>query len=119
MVTTFWVLLFVLILVAALSALAALLGRDEVREFSNTWGNYASVLGLWFGLIAFLLTILTLLLTAPGSTQTLTVAQTGIGAVSSVNHYASGRYSKAWRFSSSIAIRKARKHGSVWVSQGS
>jgi len=54
-----------------------------------------------------------------GSTQTLTVAQTGIGAVSSVNHYASGRYSKAWRFSSSIAIRKARKHGSVWVSQGS
>ncbi|HKI31619.1 MAG TPA: hypothetical protein VKA46_07105, partial [Gemmataceae bacterium] len=47
----------------------------------------------------------------PGSTQTLTVAQTGIGAVSSVNHYASGRYSKAWRFSSSIAIRKARKHG--------
>ncbi|HKI34498.1 MAG TPA: CAP domain-containing protein, partial [Gemmataceae bacterium] len=39
--------------------------------------------------------------TGPGSTQTLTVAQTGIGAVSSVNHYASGRYSKAWRFSSS------------------
>jgi hypothetical protein len=63
-VTTFWVLLFALILLCPVSCLAAYFWRAELKAFSDTWGNVASVLGLWFGLIAFFVTILTLLLTA-------------------------------------------------------
>jgi len=74
-VTTFWVFLFALILVATGSLLIAIVYREEGKEISNAWGNYASVLGLWFGLIAFLLTILTLLLTAQAEEEAARKAQ--------------------------------------------
>jgi hypothetical protein len=64
LVTTFWLLLSALILVAVVSAITAFLRLDDLKGFSEIWGNLASVLGCWFGLIAFLVTILTLLLTA-------------------------------------------------------
>ncbi len=63
-VTIFWVLLFALVLLGALSITAAFLRREELKDFFDNWGSFASVLGLWLGFIAFCLTILTLLLTA-------------------------------------------------------
>jgi hypothetical protein len=36
---------------------------DQFVVFSNAWGNVVSVAGVWIGLIAFLLTIFSLLIT--------------------------------------------------------